>query len=197
MLRQHRGDIKNLRSGRIMVERSRTQWSSGVCFFLAAALTATVALAEVKRIPAAGGEVILPTDGDVENYKEYSFAAVRRAGDTLYLSGLIVTRRKGEGNDTEAFKAQVRRAFERIKGRLAAGGASFDDVVMMRTFHVWESPNFQGKRDDHFNAFLAVKNEFMKEPHTAWTAVGTTGLLSDGGLVEIELVAHVPQKAAK
>lgn len=30
------------------------------------------------------------------------------------------------------------------------------------------------------------------QPYPAWTAVGTTGLLSDGGIVEIQLIARVP-----
>jgi enamine deaminase RidA (YjgF/YER057c/UK114 family) len=161
---------------------------------LLAALLSIPAVAQVKRIPASGGEVILPGADDQSNYERYSFAAVRRMGDTLYLSGLIVYRGKDEGNDVEAFKMQVRRAFKRIKERLEAGGATFDDVTMLRTFHVWDSPHFRGTRDEHFEAFLAVKNEFMKAPHTAWTAVGTTGLLRDTGLVEIELVARAPQK---
>jgi enamine deaminase RidA (YjgF/YER057c/UK114 family) len=165
-----------------------------VCFILIAAALCLPALADVKRIPASGGEVILPSVGDQENYDRYAFSAVRRVDDTLYLSGLIVYRGKDEGNDAEAFKAQVRRAFRRIKERLEAGGATFDDVMMMRTFHVWNSPNFRGTRDEHFEAFLAVKNEFMKAPHPAWTAVGTTGLLSDGGLVEIEMMARVAKK---
>jgi enamine deaminase RidA (YjgF/YER057c/UK114 family) len=105
-----------------------------------------------------------------------------------------VYRGKDEGNDAEAFKKQVRRAFQRIKQRLESSGVTFDDVTMMRTFHVWNSPHFRGTRDEHFEAFLAVKNEFMKAPHPAWTAVGTTGLLTDAGLVEIEMVARVPQK---
>jgi enamine deaminase RidA (YjgF/YER057c/UK114 family) len=165
-----------------------------VCFILIAAALSVQALADVKRIPASGGEVILPSTGDQENYDRYSFAAVRRVDDTLYLSGLIVYRDKNEGTDAEAFKAQVRRTFRRIKERLEAGGATFDDVMMMRTFHVWNSPNFRGTRDEHFAAFLAVKNEFMKAPHPAWTAVGTTGLLSDGGLVEIEMMARVSKE---
>jgi enamine deaminase RidA (YjgF/YER057c/UK114 family) len=165
-----------------------------VCFTLIVALLSLPALADVKRIPASGGEVILPTEDDQYNYDRYSFAAVRRMGDTLHLSGLIVYRGKDEGNDAEAFKKQVRRAFQRIKQRLEASGVTFDDVTMMRTFHVWNSPHFRGTRDEHFEAFLAVKNEFMKAPHPAWTAVGTTGLLTDAGLVEIEMVARVPQK---
>ena len=54
-----------------------------------------------------------------------------------------------------------------------------------------------GTREDHINALIEVKNEFMKPPHPAWTAVGTTGLLEPTGLVEIQLIAHIPPTGAQ
>jgi len=102
-----------------------------------------------------------------------------------------VGRRDGEGKDIVAFKAQVRRAFQRIQAALNAAGANFDDVVMLNTFHVWQSPNFEGDRSAQFAAFSAVKDEFMKAPYPAWTAVGTTALIPDTGIVEIQAIAHL------
>src|SRR3990167_6163457 len=88
------------------------------------------------RIPAPSGEVILPTAGDKRAHDEFRYAAVRRVGDTLYISGVIVDRRPSEGTDAAAFKVQTRRAFERLKLSLETSGASFADVVMINTFHV-------------------------------------------------------------
>ena len=96
------------------------------------------------HIPSSGGEVILATAADkARAYDEDRYATARRVGDTLYLSGVVAGRRDGEGKDTAAFKDQCRRAFRRIQVTLAAAGASFDDVVMLNTFHVWEGPNFE------------------------------------------------------
>lgn len=171
--------------------------------FLAVWLAATLAQAAEPRpaypqiIPAPHGAVILPTERDKENYDEYRFAAARRVGDTLYISGVIIGRRDGEGNDAAAFKLQIRRGFERLKGTLAASGASFADVVMINTFHVWQGPNFAGNRDEQFTVFEQVVDEFIKPPYPAWTAVGTTGLLSDGGVVEVQLIAQIPARQSK
>jgi enamine deaminase RidA (YjgF/YER057c/UK114 family) len=63
---------------------------------------------------------------------------------------------------------------------------------MINSFHVWESPHFAGGQDEHFRIVSEVKSEFMAAPHPAWTAVGTTGLLASTGLVEIQVIAHVP-----
>jgi enamine deaminase RidA (YjgF/YER057c/UK114 family) len=141
------------------------------------------------RIPAPSGEVILPD--------EFRFAAARRVDNTLYVSGVIIGRRDNEGRDVEAFKAQARRGLARLKTILEAAGASFQDVTMINSFHVWQGPNFNGTRDEQFGAFEAVISEFMKPPYPAWTAVGTTGLLMDGGIVEVQLIARVPDTPRK
>src|SRR4051812_20469407 len=74
--------------------------------------------AEVLRpehIEAPGGEVILADQYDRSAYDRFEFAPVRRSGDLLFLSGVIVARRAGEGTDVTSFKNEVRRAFRRIQ----------------------------------------------------------------------------------
>jgi enamine deaminase RidA (YjgF/YER057c/UK114 family) len=144
------------------------------------------------KIPAPGGEVILPDERAKQAHDENRYAAARRVGDMLYVSGVIVNRRENEERDAQAFKLQTRRAFERLNAILGAAGARFADVVMINTFHLWQGPNFAGTRDQQFAAFEEVAGEFLKPPYPAWTAVGTTGLLSDGGIVEVQLIARVP-----
>jgi enamine deaminase RidA (YjgF/YER057c/UK114 family) len=143
------------------------------------------------KIPTPGGEVILPDHGSKLNHDEWRFAAVRRDGDTLYVSGVIVHRARNEGTDVAAFKLQTRRALERLKKNLEAANSDFQHVVMINSFHVWQGPDFTGTRDEQFQAFEDVIGEFMKPPYPAWTAVGTTGLLGTGGIVEVQLIAKV------
>ena len=148
----------------------------------------------MTRIPASGGEVVLGAESDRKYYDALHFASARRAGEVLYISGVIVGRMKDEGSDVAAFKEQVRRTFRRIETTLKAAGAGFADVTMINSFHVFNSPNFTGTRDEQFAAFGAVKDEFMAAPYPAWTAVGTTGLLTDTGIVEVQMIAHVPAR---
>lgn len=143
------------------------------------------------HIPAAGGEVVIASENEKRAYDDYHYAPSRRVGDMLYLSGVVVGRRDGEGKDTAAFKEQCRRAFRRIQATLTASGATFEDVVMLNTFHLWHGPNFDGDRAAQFAAFEAVKDEFMKPPYPAWTAIGTTSLLPDNGIVEIQVIAYL------
>jgi len=114
-------------------------------------------------------------------------------GDTLYVSGVIIGPRPGEAIDAAGFEAQTRRAFGQLDQMLKAAGASFDDVVMINSFHVWEREDVAVTRMQQIEIMNAVRAEFTTAPHPAWTAVGTTGLLSPTGVVEVQLIAHVPQ----
>lgn len=146
-------------------------------------------------IPAPNGAVILASQAEKDDYDEFRYAAVRRVDNMLYISGVVIGRRENEGTDVAAFKTQVRRGFERLEASLTASGAGFGDVVMVNSFHVWDSPNFTGTRDQHWDSFYEVAGEYIKAPYPAWTAIGTTGLLPPRGLVEVQMVARVPSSS--
>lgn len=156
---------------------------------LAAAPESTANQSFPQKIPAPGGEVTIPDADALEAHDEWRYAAARRVGDTIYISGVIVNRRKNEGTDVAAFKVSARRALNRLKTILEAAGSDWQHVAMINSFHVWQGPNFSGGRDEQFQAFEDVIGEFVKSPYPAWTAVGTTGLLSDGGIIEVQLIA--------
>ena len=147
-----------------------------------------------KKIPAPGGEVVIPSAGSQRAYDEVKYAPARRAGDFLYISGVIAGPQGNADRGPEAFKGYARRAFQRIDAILKAEGLTFADVVMINTFHVWDGPGFKGTRDEQFASLSAAKDEFMRPPHPAWTAVGTTGLLADDGVVEIQMIAYAGKR---
>ncbi len=147
------------------------------------------------RLPSPGGEVIIPSRGGQYAHDQVGYAPARRAGDTLYVSGAIVFRGEGEGSDAAAFEAQVRRTLTGLNRTLEAAGATMDDVALVNSFHVWEGPDFTGSRMEQIEIIARVWREFAQGPRPAWTAVGTTGLLGTGGIVEIQLTAHAPAGA--
>ncbi len=146
------------------------------------------------RLPSPGGEVIIPSRGGQYAHDEVGYAPARRAGDTLYVSGAIVFRAEGEGTDAAAFEAQVRRTLTNLNRTLEAAGAGLDDVALINSFHVWEGPDFTGSRMEQIEIIARVWREFSEGPRPAWTAVGTTGLLGTGGIVEIQLTAYSPTR---
>jgi len=144
-----------------------------------------------QRIASHGGEVIIASERELMMYERFKFASARRVDKTLYLSGVIAGPERGEAHDVEAFKSQLRRAFGQIGATLTAAGAGFSNIAMINTFHVWKSENFQGDANAQLGAFIEVKDEFIRPPHPAWTAVGTTGLAVATGVVEIQVIAHL------
>ncbi len=125
----------------------------------------------------------------------YNFAPAIRAGDFIFVSGAVAG---AFGEDTPVgkveFQTSIRRAFNQLDDILKAGNASLNDVVKIRTFHVFDSPHTTLTKHEQIGAVAEVKNEFINEPHPAWTAVGSTALYPDKGLVEIEVVVYAPQK---
>jgi len=144
-----------------------------------------------RHIVTSDGEVTLASARDEILYNNFKFASARKAGNVIYVSGVIAGPEKAEGRSVDDFKNQLRRAFTQIGATLKAAGADFSKVVMLNTFHIWASDNFQGDKNAQLSAFIAVKDEFMPPPHPAWTAVGTTGLALETGVVEIQAIAHV------
>lgn len=146
-----------------------------------------------KRIPSPGGEIAIITAIDQNAYDDWKFAPVRRAGDYIYVSGVVVGRRSEGPRTPETFPAATGLAFATLRARLQALGADFADVVMINAFHDWSAPECGGDRQAQFDAFRKVKEEFMTAPHAAWTAVGTSGLIRERGIVEVQMIAYAPQ----
>ena len=110
------------------------------------------------------------------------------AADVGYSPGILAEGRRvvcvsGQGpEDVKAdMETQMRQTFERIGKILAAAGASFENVVMMRSYFVHLSRDLP--------AYRKVRKEYLKKPYPASTAVGTTELAIPGLDIEIEAIA--------
>jgi len=115
-------------------------------------------------------------------YDNFHLAPAVVDGQTLRCSGVIGM--NPDGSAPEDPETQFTRAFEAIGEVLAEAGAEFSDITEMTTFHI-------GMRQ-HMGVFTRVRDQFIKEPYPAWTAVGTTELALPGALVEIRVTARLP-----
>ena len=114
-----------------------------------------------KCISFAGGEIILQTERDRFVYDSWHFAPARRAGDFIYVSGIIAARVPDLSPSPETFCASLRGAFRELGVQLQAHKSSFKDVVLLTTFHDWSAPEFSGDAKAQAKAFQAIKDEFM------------------------------------
>lgn len=123
------------------------------------------------------GPIIPP--GQEKTYERFHFAPVYRAGDFLFVSGVIGTNEKGKAPDDVA--EEFTNTFANLKATLEGAGASMDSIVEMTSFHV--------DMDNTLGAFMAAKDAAVTEPYPAWTAIGCTGLAIPGARVEVKVTA--------
>lgn len=162
-----------------------------------ALLLATPAFASAQELNVREGdrEAIIPSQQALDGAYNgrFHYAPAVRAGDYIWISGVVAGAWEGEVLDREGFAEAVRGAFRSIGATLEAAGAGFDGVAHMRTFHVFDHELIGIEKVEQFEVIAEVKDEFVPEPFSAWTGVGTTALLPDRGIVEIEMVVYAPR----
>ncbi len=117
-----------------------------------------------------------------EGAYDFGYAPAVRVGNMVIVSGVPAG---GDGT----YEEKIRRMYQRAVALLAEAGATVDDVVELETFHreAKDSPGFQAE----FERYIKIHREFFGEHRPAWTAVGTTALLSPSAPVEMRVLAVV------
>jgi 2-iminobutanoate/2-iminopropanoate deaminase len=105
----------------------------------------------------------------------YSPALLAQGQRVLFISG------QGSKDHHADMETQIRQTLDRIGVLLKAAGASFANVVMMRSYWV------HLQRD--LPIFRKVRRDYLVEPYPAATAVGVSELASPDGQLEIEVLA--------
>ncbi len=146
----------------------------------------------IQHVASPGGEIVLQTERDFFAYRKWRYAPARRAGDYIYVSGVIVARSADQPATQDSFKIAMRQTFESLDQQLRAYGSKLAEIVLINTFHDWSAPEFHGDPRTQAEAFQSVKDEFIPEPHPAWTAVGISGFVRPEGILEIQIIAFSP-----
>ncbi|CAN7568447.1 translation initiation inhibitor, yjgF family protein [Ensifer sp. T173] len=145
----------------------------------------------VNAVPTRTGKVVIPAElqSDVD---QFHYAPARRAGDFVYLSGIVAANGDTEPMDAEGFRRELRRVFTLIEQLLAACEARLDDVVELQMFHVFGSDRLALDKAGQLAAIAAVRDEFFAIPYPAAVELAVADLNPDGGLVEIKATAFAP-----
>lgn len=106
-----------------------------------------------------------------------------RAGDLLFVSGIVPVDENGNQVGGDDVVEQARIVFEGLRGILAAAGAGPEDVVKVTLFltDVDDRP-----------AINPVRQEFFGETRPASTLVEVSRLAIPGAKLEVEAVAVLP-----
>ena len=114
----------------------------------------------------------------------YTHVVQVHGGRTLYIAGQVAFDRSGNVVGKGDFAAQVTQVFENLKSALAAGGATFDNVVKVTTF-VTDLSQMQTLR--------SIRGKYYGTNAPASTLVQITKLAHEDLLIEIEAIAVVPE----
>jgi reactive intermediate/imine deaminase len=114
----------------------------------------------------------------------YTHVVQVHGGRTLYIAGQVAFDKSGNVVGKNDFAAQVTQVFENLKSALAAGGATFDNVVKVTTF-VTDLSQMQTLR--------SIRGKYYGTNAPASTLVQITKLAHEDLLIEIEAIAVVPE----
>lgn len=114
----------------------------------------------------------------------YTHVVQVHGGRTLYIAGQVAFDKSGNVVGKGDFAAQVTQVFENLKSALAAGGATFDNVVKVTTF-VTDLSQMQTLR--------SIRGKYYGTNAPASTLVQITKLAHEDLLIEIEAIAVVPE----
>ena len=116
--------------------------------------------------------------------EQLGYADAVVAGDTIYLSGIVV----GKAPDETSLIPGFERAFRHIGRILERAGAGYSDIVEMTSYHT----DVVGQ----IEAMSQVQKRLLGSPPPAWTAIQVVRLLPDTGIAEIKITARRPGAAA-
>ncbi len=112
-------------------------------------------------------------------YDNFHFAPAQRHDGVVYASGQIGT--GAGGKVPESAEEEFRNAWQAVGLILNEAGLDFANIIEFTSYHVG--------LQEHLGTFMKVKDEFLKEPYPAWTAIGITELAVPGARVEIRVRA--------
>ena len=111
---------------------------------------------------------------------DWHFSPGIDTGEFIFFSG--ITGAHPDLSVSHKPEQQFRDAFDFLCIYLDEAKLTLDDIVEMTTYHV--------DLKKHIDVFIKVKDDYIKKPYPAWSAIGVSELITDGTLIEIRVIAH-------
>ncbi|MDX6535028.1 MAG: hypothetical protein QOF68_2772 [Gaiellales bacterium] len=128
-----------------------------------------------------------------ENHWDWSipspFSQGWRIGDLVFVGGQLSADENGDVIGRGDIEVQTRNTFENITRVLEEAGASWKDVVKINTYYTFDGP--EDEAGDFWRRMTKVRMEYLADPGPCGTAVRVDGFMSDGFLIEVEVIAVV------
>jgi enamine deaminase RidA (YjgF/YER057c/UK114 family) len=117
------------------------------------------------------------------------FAQGWAVGPLVFTGGQLSADSEGNVIGRGDIAVQTRNVFQNLQRVLEEAGATWEDVVKLNTYYVYDGAPEDAQR--FWEQMSAVRFEFLPKQGPAATAVRVAGLMYDGFLIEAEAVAIV------
>jgi 2-iminobutanoate/2-iminopropanoate deaminase len=113
---------------------------------------------------------------------KYSHGWKVEGGKIVVISGQVPIDINGNIAPRGDFEKHVRQAFENLRHMLAAGGATFEDIVYLGVLLTDQN---------QWQPFDKLRSDYLKEPYPATTLFVVKSLAHPDWMIEIEAIAVV------
>ncbi len=127
-----------------------------------------------------GIDIIVPESGKAA-YEHFHFSQAVKSGGLLVCSGQIGI--NPDNSVPERAEDEFRNAWQSIEKVLKEAGLALEDIIEYTSYHVELGKNMR--------AFMKVRDEMLRKPWPAWTAVGVNELYIPAARVEIRVIAQL------
>lgn len=145
-------------------------------------MSACAANITTKTAPKPLRDTIVPASL-AETYDTLQYAPATRAGDMLYLSGVLAI----VAEEETSIEPAIERSFDEIEMILAQSGADWSDVV--------DVTSYTTDLDAHLGPLWGIKAARVGAPYPSWTLIGVERLYGgDAAIIETKVTAYLPDR---
>ncbi len=139
-------------------------------------------LLEVQSIAFLGKKEFINPPNVAETRKKYGYSQAIRAGNTIYLAGMVAWDEQGNVIGKGDFAAQAAQCYENIKRTLEAAGGKMEDIVWMTLLN---------KDVRHWPEQSAAGKKYFGRHFPAATCIQVAGLFDPDLLLEVQAIAVI------
>jgi len=114
-----------------------------------------------------------------------------RVGPLVFVGGQLALDEQGRVLAEGDIEAQTRIVFENVTKVLEEAGATWEDVVKLNTYYVFDGDASEAQ--EFWRKMTDVRMEFLPDPGPCGTGVRVDGLMYDGLLIEVEAIAVIDE----
>jgi len=109
----------------------------------------------------------------------------------VFVGGQLSADEHGNVLGAGDIEVQTRNVFDNVTRILTEAGATWHDVVRVNTYYCFEGKGEEVR--EYWEKMTKIRLEYLPDPGPVGTAVRVAGLMYDGFLIEVDVIAIVQE----